>query len=116
MKLRYSLCLLLPWAMAHAEPRDTRNDFGIMGLMQTPTARMAPAGDVAVTANRVDPYSRYSFALQPFDWLETSFRYTSVSNRRYGAEDFSGDQSYKDKAVDAKFRLLRKAAGHRNSR
>lgn len=109
MKLRYSLCLLLPWAVAHAEPRDTRNDFGIMGLMQTPTARMAPAGDVAVTANRVDPYSRYSFSLQPFDWLETSFRYTSVSNRRYGAEDFSGDQSYKDKAVDAKFRLLQES-------
>ncbi|CDF82546.1 YjbH domain-containing protein [Pseudomonas sp. QL9] len=109
MKLRYSLCLLLPWTVSHADPRYTHNDFGIVGLMQTPTARMLPAGEVAITANRVDPYSRYSFSLQPFDWMETSFRYTSVSNRRYGAEDFSGDQSYKDKAVDAKFRLLRES-------
>ncbi|MDF3932272.1 YjbH domain-containing protein [Pseudomonas citronellolis] len=99
-------CLSLPCALAQAEPYASRNDFGLVGLLQTPSARMAPAGELAVSANRVEPYSRYSFALQPFDWLETAFRYTSISDRRYGPEDFSGGQSYKDKAVDAKLRLL----------
>lgn len=107
MRLRYALCVLLPYTMAHAEPRYTQNDFGGVGLLQTPTARMAPAGEVSINANRTDPYSRYSFSLQPFDWLETAFRYTSISNRRYGPEDLSGDQSYKDKAFDAKLRLLK---------
>ncbi|MBO3277166.1 YjbH domain-containing protein [Pseudomonas schmalbachii] len=109
MKLRYALCLLMPWSVAHGEPRYTQHDFGGVGLLQTPTARMAPAGEVSINANRTDPYSRYSFSLQPFDWLETSFRYTSVSNRRYGPESLSGDQSYKDKAVDAKLRLLKES-------
>ncbi|MFR0689839.1 YjbH domain-containing protein [Enterobacterales bacterium AE_CKDN230030158-1A_HGKHYDSX7] len=107
MKPRHSLCLLLASAnLAAADPRYTQSDFGGIGLLQTPTARMAPAGEISVNANRTDPYSRYSFSLQPFDWMEGTFRYTSISNRKYGAADESGDQSYKDKAFDVKFRLL----------
>ena len=68
-------------------------------------ARMAPAGELSVNANRTDPYSRYSVSLQPLDWLEGSFRYTAITNRPYGSEALSGSQSYKDKAVDAKVRL-----------
>jgi hypothetical protein len=83
----------------------TQNDFGGVGLMQTPTARMAPAGELSVNASRTSPYSRYSVSLQPFEWLEGSFRYTAITNRRYGPESLSGDQSYKDKAVDLKVRL-----------
>jgi hypothetical protein len=105
LKLRFAAVVLLPYSLAHGEPRFTQNDFGGVGLLQTPTARMAPAGEFSLNANRTDPYSRYSISLQPLDWLEGTFRYTSISNRKYGAESFSGDQSYKDKAVDAKARL-----------
>ena len=105
MKLRFAAVVLLPCSLAHAEPRYTQNDFGGVGLLQTPTARMAPAGELSFNANRTDPYSRYSLSLQPLDWLEGTFRYTSISNRKYGSEALSGDQSYKDKAVDAKARL-----------
>ncbi|MCG8910194.1 YjbH domain-containing protein [Pseudomonas sp. DP-17] len=110
MNCRHGLYLLLVGAnLAFAEPRYTQNDFGGVGLLQTPTARMAPAGEISINANRTDPYSRYSFSLQPFEWMEGSFRYTSISNRKYGADDFSGDQSYKDKAFDVKFRLLQES-------
>lgn len=110
MNRRHGLYLLLAGAsLASAEPRVTQSDFGGAGLLQTPTARMAPAGEISVNANRTDPYSRYSFSLQPFDWMEGTFRYTSISNRKYGAEDFSGNQSYKDKAFDVKFRLLQES-------
>ncbi|VVQ02075.1 hypothetical protein PS914_04169 [Pseudomonas fluorescens] len=105
MKLRFAAVVLLPYSLVHAEPRFTQSDFGGVGLMQTPTARMAPAGELSLNANRTDPYSRYSLSLQPLDWLEGSFRYIAISNLKYGPESFSGDQSYKDKAVDAKVRL-----------
>ncbi|RKS28644.1 exopolysaccharide biosynthesis protein YbjH [Pseudomonas sp. WPR_5_2] len=105
MKLRFAAVLLLPCGLAHGEPRYTQNDFGGVGLLQTPTARMAPAGELSVNASRTEPYTRYSLSLQPFEWLEGSFRYTAITNRPYGPESLSGDQSYKDKAVDAKVRL-----------
>lgn len=105
MKFRFAAALLLPCGLAHGEPRYTQHDFGGVGLLQTPTARMAPAGEMSFNANRTDPYSRYSLSLQPFDWLEGSFRYTNITNRAYGPESLSGNQNYKDKAVDAKFRL-----------
>lgn len=105
MKLRFVVVALLPYSLAHAEPRYTQNDFGGVGLLQTPTARMAPAGELSFNANRTDPNSRYSLSLQPLDWLEGTFRYTSISNRSYGPEALSGNQSNKDKAVDVKARL-----------
>lgn len=109
MKLRFAVVVLLPYSLAHAEPRYTQNDFGGVGLLQTPTARMAPAGELSFNANRTDPISRYSISLQPLDWLEGTFRYTSVSNRLYGPTALSGDQSNKDKAVDVKVRLLQES-------
>ncbi|MDP3187516.1 YjbH domain-containing protein [Limnobacter sp.] len=85
--------------------------FGWVGLMQTPTARMREAGSASVTLSRVEPYSRYSFILQPFDWLEGGFRYTKITNRLFsGFEEFSGDQKYLDKNIDAKLRLWKESA------
>ena len=109
MKLRFVVVALLPYSLAHAEPRYSQNDFGGVGLLQTPTARMAPAGELSLNANRTEPYSRYSLSLQPLDWLEGTFRYTAISNRKYGVESLSGSQSYKDKAVDVKARLLQES-------
>lgn len=105
MKLRFVVVALLPYSLAHAEPRYTQSDFGGVGLLQTPTARMAPAGELSLNANRTEPYSRYSLSLQPLEWLEGTFRYTAITDRMYGAEAFSGKQSYKDKAVDVKARI-----------
>ena len=107
MKYHLIPCLLLGYSTwAVAEQHYTQSDFGGVGLLQTPTARMAPAGELSFTANRTDPYSRYSISFQPFEWLEGSFRYTAISNRKYGADALSGGQSFKDKAIDAKVRLL----------
>ena len=88
----------------------TSSSFGWVGLMQTPTARMRPAGTASFTASRVEPYSRYSIMLQPFDWLEGGFRYTKITNRLFGPEEFSGDQKYLDKNIDAKLRLWKESA------
>ena len=86
------------------------NDWGTIGLLQTPTARMAPAGDARFNVNRVFPYERINVFLQPFDGLEVGFRYTSVVNRFYGPAEFSGNQAYKDKSTDLKLRLFEESA------
>lgn len=89
----------------HAEVMPTMNDWGTVGLMQTPTARMAPEGEFSLTANHVTPYSRYSVSMQPYPWLEGAFRYTNVQGARYGRPELSGDQNFKDKSIDVKLRL-----------
>ncbi|MEY2860613.1 MAG: hypothetical protein RL392_1071 [Pseudomonadota bacterium] len=95
-----------------AIPRDaaiSSSDWGEIGLLQTPTARMAPAGEFRFTWSKVQPYTRGTMMFQPFDWLEGGFRYTDISNRLYGAE-IAGDQSLKDKSIDLKIRLVEESA------
>jgi len=90
---------------AQSAPMPTASDWGGIGLLQTPTARMAEEGEVAFTASHTSPYSRYNVVMQPLPWLEGAFRYVSVANRRYGPEWLSGNQNYKDKSIDVKLRL-----------
>ena len=43
----------------------------------------------------------------PFSWFEATYRYAEVKNKLYGPAAYSGNQSYKDKGFDLKFRLLK---------
>jgi membrane-associated phospholipid phosphatase len=88
----------------------TAGDWGSVGLLQTPTARMLDAGNFSVSVSRVEPYTRMNVFFQPFKWMEAGFRYTDISNRLYGPASFSGEQSYKDKGVDVKFSLWDESA------
>ena len=82
------------------------NDFGGVGLLQNPTARFARDGQLTVGFNEVAPYTRYFVTMQAMPWLEATLRYTSVSDRLYSPfPEFSGDQTYKDRGFDVKFRL-----------
>lgn len=85
--------------------RPTSSDWGSVGILQTPNARMQDEGYASVTYSNVQPYERYSVMLQPWSWLEFGFRYTDINNRLYGSTDFSGDQTYKDKSIDAKLSI-----------
>ncbi len=80
------------------------NDFGGIGLMQTPTARMAPPGHFSASGNRTAPYRRYGIFVQPTEWLEAGFRYVEIEDRLFG-EEIAGDRRYLDKGIDAKLRL-----------
>lgn len=87
--------------------RMTSGDWGTVGLLQTPTARMSPAGEASISISQTRPYTRLNVNLQPFDWLETSFRYVDVDNRAYNSS--TTGQSYKDKSVDIKLRLTKES-------
>lgn len=60
--LALSICNVL-----HAQegPMPTASDWGGIGLLQTPTARMADEGELSFTASHTSPYSRYTMTLQP---------------------------------------------------
>ncbi len=91
-------------------PEVTASDWGSVGLMQTPTARMQSAGHLTVNFTHTRPYTQGNVFFQPFDWLEAGFRYTDIGNRAYGPPELSGSQSAKDKSFDAKFRLWSESA------
>jgi len=91
----------------HAAP--TSNDWGEFGYLQTPSARFAQAGHARASISQVKPYTRLNVMLQPLDWFEFGFRYTSTSNRLYGP-DIAGDQAHKDKSIDARLRLREESA------
>ena len=89
------------------DPVVTANDWGVIGLLQTPTARMAEVGDFRFHISRVYPYVRGSILMQPFDWLEVGYRYTDIKNRLYDPTLVLGTQSNKDKSIDFKVRLIK---------
>ena len=88
--------------------QPTYSNYGTIGLIQMPSARMHPGGTVGFTWTHAEPYLRGSIMGHPFDWFEASYQYTDVNNWLYSdSPEFSGKQSYKDKSFDAKFRLIK---------
>jgi hypothetical protein len=82
-------------------------DFGGIGLMQMPTARMMPEGGFSLGVTNNDEYIHYNVALQLFPWFEANIRYTQVHDVLYSnVESFSGGTDYTDKSFDAKLGLL----------
>ena len=97
-------------ARKRLSPRDpsfSASDWGEIGLLQTPTARMGPAGEARFHWSHIWPYTRGTLMLQPLDGLEAGFRYTDVANREYGP---GNPQSYKDKSIDFKLRLMQESS------
>ncbi|MES2683747.1 MAG: YjbH domain-containing protein [Pseudomonadota bacterium] len=82
-------------------------DYGGVGLWQTPTARFGPDGQFALGVVANSPYNRLVVNVQPVEGVEATFRYTDITNRLYSeTPEFSGNQSYKDRSLDLRFRLL----------
>jgi len=83
------------------------NNYGIVGLISTPTARTYDEGVHGVTAYNGTPNQTVTLSANPFDWFEASFFYTNVQDRPYCYEiyDFVCQQDFKDKGFNVKLRL-----------
>lgn len=101
-------------ASAAPEPRPSApardlpvlaSDWGVSGLLQTPTARTREAGAFGLVVSRTMPYTQVSLLMSPLDSVEIAVRYTNVGNLRYGVVA-GNDQGYKDKSAEIKWRLL----------
>jgi hypothetical protein len=88
----------------------SQTDFGGVGLMQMPSGRMAPEGELNVGGTFNNEYYHGTVSLQLMPWAETTIRYTSVKDLLYSSYyELSGDTSYTDKGIDLKFRLLKES-------
>jgi len=123
MKISYALSLLVISSAAQAQPafdppklperkplfaqqaaNTMYSDFGGVGLMQAPTARMAPDGDFAFAWTENDPYRLFTVNLQLLPRLEVTARYVLETDTPLGS---GGD--FVDKGFDAKVMLLRES-------
>ena len=86
------------------------NMWGETGLLQTPTARTAPAGTGAVSLGLFQPYGIVNLFFAPVNGMEFIMRYTNINNIPYGEQSLSGGQTYKDKSTGLKVRLLNENA------
>ena len=83
------------------------NNYGIVGLIHTPTARSYDEGVHGITVYNGTPNQTVTLSASPFDWLEASFFYTNVEDRPY-CYDFTSEicfQDFKDKGFNVKLRL-----------
>ena len=100
-----------PISLTVSQPVTSRDlpisssDWGVVGLLQTPTARMHDQGTLVTHISHVDPYTQYNLLLQPFDRLETTVRYSNIDEVSYGP--VSPNQDLKDKSLDVKLKLLK---------
>ena len=81
------------------------NIWGETGLMQTPSARTAPAGTGAITLGWFNPYANVNLFFAPVDAVEFIMRYTNMNNVVYTAS--GGSQTNKDKSTGLKVRLIK---------
>ena len=84
------------------------SDYGTLGLIQMPNARMRQAGSLGFAWSKNDPYMRGGIVVYPFSFFEAQYKYTDINDLLYSnSKRFSGGQSLKDKGFDFKIQLLK---------
>jgi hypothetical protein len=75
-------CAALLPAAARAEPSSAqpRNNFGSVGLIEMPSARMAPDGELGVGGSYFENTQHYNLTFQALPWLETAFKYSGLQH------------------------------------
>ena len=81
----------------------TQTTWGGIGLIQNPTARFAEDGEFTFGISTEAPYTRLYGTIQYFPWAEFTLRYTEGT---YAPYNLGSQQTWKDKGMDFKLRLL----------
>ncbi|MDR3414454.1 MAG: YjbH domain-containing protein [Formivibrio sp.] len=76
-----------------------RNSFGEVGLLEMPSAHVAPDGSFGFNVGDTGNYQRFAVFFQALPWLDTSFRYSR-------AAWWEGYNVFYDRSFGAKARLL----------
>lgn len=71
---------------AHADdpPPLVRNNYGSVGMIDMPSARMAPDGDVSAGVSYFQNTQRYDLGFEALPWLETDIRYSGLADFHEG--------------------------------
>ena len=62
---------------------NSYNNHGVVGLINMPTARLYDESVFGLTIYDGTPDQKITLTSNPFDWMEASFFYTSLQNKRY---------------------------------
>lgn len=81
---------------------NSYNNHGVVGLINTPTARFYDEGVHGITLYDGTPDQKITLSSNPFDWFEASFFYTNIQGLPYPGFEY---QDYKDKGFNVKIRL-----------
>jgi len=102
-KIKFVVLLLLTsFIFSDSIKYNNSNNNGVVGLINTPTARFFDESSSALTLYKGDPDNKIAITMMPYDWLEASIFYTSIQGRPYPSYEW---QDYKDKGFNAKIRL-----------
>ncbi|HEX3809395.1 MAG TPA: YjbH domain-containing protein [Rhizomicrobium sp.] len=85
--------------LAQDQTSTLRNTFGEVGLLEMPSARMAPDGQLSLNLGALENQQRYNLAFQILPWMEGSFRYSHIS-------DLGRKGQYYDRSFGLKVRLF----------
>lgn len=117
MKQIYSFFSLLPAlflsldALANIDEyylhpiQSSASNFGNTGLYETPNARVMSPASLRINFSSSYPFEYTSLTATPFNWMEATYRYAEIKNKRYGQSFYSDNQSLKDKGFDLKILL-----------
>ena len=107
MRPALQLIILLSGSALFSLPQASlAADFGGLGLIKIPTARMAGDGELRATISREDVADIYNITYQATPWLEATFRYSIFNPRNFS---YSSD-GLRDRSYEAKARVLRERA------
>ena len=81
---------------------NTYNNHGVVGLINTPTARFYDEGAHGVIVYDGTPNQKITLSSNVYDWFEASFFYTNIQGVPYPGYVY---QDYKDKGFNVKIRL-----------
>lgn len=96
------LAVPTPPAQAQEPPRprpETRNLYGVTGLIDTPTARMQRDGELGFTTSIFDRFNRNTLTFQVLPRVEGAFRYSVLENFQASGIDLF------DRSFDVKVRV-----------
>ena len=79
------------------------NNNGVIGTINTPSARFYDAPAISFTAYRGIKDRKLTLSFYPYNWLDASLFYTSIKDEPYGNSIFT--QDLKDKGFNLKLRL-----------
>ena len=75
-----AICVIPTPASSQETVATPRDYFGGIGLIDMPSARMAPDGQLSAGGSFFENTQRYNLGFQALPWMETSFRYSGFQH------------------------------------
>ena len=97
-------------AIAQGAAGYPRNMYGSTGLVDMPSARMAPDGELSLDVSFTQNIQHYSLGFQALPWLETNFRYSGLQHFDPDTPANPSFPVYYDRSFAAKIRLFKEGA------